>query len=116
VRTPLSARIGVYLSLTGLVFDLILNYAGGLECLAPAIGEFSTFFSPPGLILLVGTAILQLIVLRHDRTDRICIGGFEGEKGAYDFHLQILSDGSCLNPGHPRSAAVLAGHALHGVL
>jgi hypothetical protein len=26
------------------------------------------------------------------------VAGFEGEKGVYDLDLQILSDGSCLNP------------------
>jgi len=30
------------------------------------------------------------------------VGGFDGEKGFYDLDLEILSDGSCLNPGHPR--------------
>jgi hypothetical protein len=30
------------------------------------------------------------------------VAGFEGEKAVYDLDLQILSDGSCLNPGHPR--------------
>lgn len=30
------------------------------------------------------------------------LGGFALEKGTYDLDVEILSDGSCLNPGHPK--------------
>jgi hypothetical protein len=73
VRTPLSARIGIYLILAGLAFDLILHYAGGVEYFIPGIGAFSTLLLPLGLILLVGTAIFQLIALRRERAERISL-------------------------------------------
>jgi biopolymer transport protein ExbD len=73
VRTPLSARIGIYLILVGLVFDLFLRYARGVEYLVPGIGVFSTILSPLGLILLVGTAVFQLIALRRERAQRISL-------------------------------------------
>ncbi len=30
------------------------------------------------------------------------MGGFDSEKGIYDLDLQVLSDGSCLSPRHPK--------------
>ncbi len=73
MRTPLSARIGIYLILAGLVFDLILRYVGGVEYVVPGIGVFSTILSPFGLILIVGTAVFQLIALRRERAHRISL-------------------------------------------
>ena len=73
MRTPLSARIGLYLILAGLTFDLILHYAGGVEYLVPGIGAFSILLFPLGLILLAGTAMFQLIALRRERVERISL-------------------------------------------
>jgi hypothetical protein len=73
VRTPLSARIGIYFILAGLAFDLTLHYAGGVEYLVPGISFFSIFLFPLGLILLVGTATFQLIALRRERTEQISL-------------------------------------------
>jgi hypothetical protein len=73
VRTPLSARLGIYLLLAGLTFDLILHYAGGVEYLVPEISCFSILLFPSGLILLAGTAIFQLIALRRERAERISL-------------------------------------------
>jgi len=81
VRTPLSARIGIYFILAGLAFDLTLHYAGGVEYLVPGISFFSIFLFPLGLILLVGTATFQLIALRRERTEQISLTspGHSGE-------------------------------------
>ncbi|MGC2184488.1 MAG: hypothetical protein WA637_14505 [Terriglobales bacterium] len=73
MRTPLSARIGIYLILAGLVFDLLLRYAGDVEYFVLGIGVFSTILSPLGLILLVGTVVFQLIALRRERAHRISL-------------------------------------------
>lgn len=73
MRTPLSARIGIYLILAGLVFDLILRYTGGVEYFVPGIGIFSAILSPLGLTVLVGTAVFQLIALRRERAHRISL-------------------------------------------
>ena len=73
MRTPLSARLGIYLLLAGLTFDLILHYAGGVEYLVPEISCFSILLFPSGLILLAGTAIFQLIALRRERAERISL-------------------------------------------
>jgi len=70
VRIPLSARIGFYLILAGLGFDLFLRYARGFERVVPGIGLFSVFLFPLGLTLLTGTANFQLIVLRRERAGR----------------------------------------------
>ena len=82
MRTPLSARIGIYLILAGLAFDLISRYAGGVEYFVPGI--FSTILSPLGLILLAGTAVFQLIALRRERAQRI----FLTSPGAQSGELQ----------------------------
>lgn len=73
VRTPLSARLGIYLLLAGLTFDFITHYAGGVEYLVPEISFFSILLFPSGLILLAGTAIFQLIALCRERAERISL-------------------------------------------
>jgi biopolymer transport protein ExbD len=70
---PLSARIGIYLSLAGPVFDLSLHYTVGVECLVPGVGIFSAFLLPLGLTLLLGTVFFQFIQLRRERTERISV-------------------------------------------
>ena len=50
-----------------------LRYAGGVEYFVPGIGVFSTILSPLGLILIVGTAVFQLIALRRERAHRISL-------------------------------------------
>jgi biopolymer transport protein ExbD len=66
-------RIGIYLILAGLVFDLSLYYAVGVEYLVPGVGIFSAFLLPLGLTLLWGTALLQFIQLRREHTERISV-------------------------------------------
>ena len=73
MRTPLSARLGIYLLLAGLTFDLILHYAGGVEYLVPEISCFSILLFLSGLILLAGAAVFQLIALRRERAERISL-------------------------------------------
>src|ERR1700693_3661731 len=119
VRTPLSARIGIYLILTGIIFDLVLHYAGGVEYAAPGIGLFSIVLFPLGLILLAGTAIFQIIALRRERAQRISLtspgpqsGGVQTGPGpSPSRHEQRIEIGSPLR----RSAWVGMGLVLLGI-
>jgi len=116
---PLSARIGIYLILTGLVFDLILRYAGGVEYFVPGIGVFSTILWPLGLILLVGTAVFQLIALRRERAQRISLTSSGPQSGELQIgpgpapsrHQQRIETGSPLR----RSALVGIGLLILGI-
>lgn len=68
MRIPLSARIGLYIILGGLIFDVIDHYAGGYEDLLPGIGIFSVILVPLGLVLVVGTAFFKLLEWRRLRS------------------------------------------------
>ena len=119
MRIPLSARIGIYLILTGLLFDLILHYARGVEYAAPGIGFFSIVLFPPGLILLASTAAFQLTALRRERVRRIALTSPEPPSGELHIgrgaspsrHAQRIEIASPLR----RSAWVGAGLVLLGI-